>query len=92
MMKVQIREHGEDLNLQVCGRVAGCWVAELERCWRVASETHPHQSLSVDLRGVTFIDRAGEELLGSMYRQGASFQATGLLIQEIVDQITGSSK
>jgi len=92
MMKVQVRDFGEDLNLQVCGRVTGCWVDELERCWRAASETHPHQKLSVDLRGVTFIDQAGEQLLKSMYRQGASFQATGLLIQEIVDQITGSSK
>jgi len=50
------------------------------------------QKLAVDLRGVTFIDPAGEQLLKSMHRDGASFLATGLLIQEIVNQITGSAR
>jgi hypothetical protein len=46
----------------------------------------------VDLCGVTFIDRAGEDLLKRMYREGASFRAAGLLIQEVVNQVTGGAK
>lgn len=92
MLKAQYRELGDQVLLQVCGRLTGGWVAELERCWRTAMKSYPDHRLSVDLRGVTFIDPAGESLLRSMHRNGASFQASGLLIQEVVHQITGRSK
>ena len=91
-MRVQILEQGETVSLHVCGRLAGCWVPELEQCWRATRAGHPDQKLAVDLRGVTFIDPAGQHLLQSMHRDGASFLATGLLTQEIVDQVTGCSK
>jgi anti-anti-sigma regulatory factor len=92
MMKVQVRESDGEVVLQVCGRVAGCWVPELEQCWWSARASHPRAKLEVDLRGVSFIDSAGEHLLEIMHREGASFSAVGLLIQEIVNQITSSSK
>jgi hypothetical protein len=46
----------------------------------------------VDLRGVTFVDPAGKRLLQRMHREGATFLASGLLIQEVVDQVTGGSR
>ena len=92
MMKAQVREEGGSLVLQVCGRVTEGWVAELETCWCNAKASHPNQALSVDLCSVTFIDRSGEELLKRMYREGASFRAAGLLIQEVVKQVTGGAK
>jgi hypothetical protein len=92
MLKAQYRELGDQVVLQICGRLAEGWVAELERCWQTAMTDYPGHRLSVDLRGVTFIDQKGEFLLRSMHRNGASFQASGLLIQEVVHQITGSSK
>lgn len=92
MLKAQYCELGDQVVLQVCGRLAEGWVAELEQSWRTAKANYPDHRLSVDLRGVTFIDQKGESLLRSMHRDGASFQASGLLIQEVVHQITGSSK
>jgi anti-anti-sigma regulatory factor len=92
MLKAQYSELGDQVVLQVCGRLSGSWVAELERCWHAAMTNYPHHRLSVDLRGVTFVDGEGESLLRSMHRDGASFQASGLLIQEVVHQITGSSR
>ena len=92
MMKVQVRDATGGVVLQVCGRVAGCWVPELERCWMTARAEHPDTKVAVDLTGVSFIDPAGERLLASMHRAGASFSAAGVLIQEIVNQITGTSK
>jgi len=91
-MRVQVRDQGGAVSLQVCGRLAGCWVLELEECWRTLQAGCPPKRLAVDLRGVTFIDTAGERLLQSMHRQGAKLLAAGLLNQEIIDQITGSSK
>jgi anti-anti-sigma regulatory factor len=92
MMRVQVRDQGDAVSLQICGRLTGCWVPELEECWRNLQAGRSAKRLAVDLRGVTFIDTAGERLLQSMHHEGASFLVTGLLIQQIVDQITGSSK
>jgi anti-anti-sigma regulatory factor len=90
MMKIQIREMDDEVTFQVEGRLAGAWVTELEQCWRSARLTHPNARFSVDLTGVTYIDQAGRYLLQLMHRDGASFTAAGLMIQGIVDQITGT--
>jgi anti-anti-sigma regulatory factor len=90
MMKIQIREMDDEVTFQVEGRLAGAWVTELEQCWRSARPAHPNARFSVDLTGVTYIDQAGRYLLQLMHRDGASFTAAGLMIQDIVDQITGT--
>jgi hypothetical protein len=92
MMKVHFSEAGDQVTLQVCGRLAEAWVDELKKCWSAARTSHPGQHMSVDLRGVTFIDPAGESLLRLMHRDGASLVAAGLRNQEVVNQITGGSQ
>jgi anti-anti-sigma regulatory factor len=89
MMKVQVRDSHGDVTLQVCGRLADPWVKELEQCWLSSRSQYPRGAIAVDLRGVSFIDPAGERLLRSMHENGASFQTAGVLIREIVNQITG---
>ena len=88
MMLAQIREIDGRTVLQVCGRLADRWVDELDELWRAGGQ----KNISVDLRGVTFIDESGERLLRQMHREGASFLAEGLLVREVVNQITGGSK
>ena len=92
MMRAEFSELDDAIVLKVCGRLTEGWVGELEKCWRNARVSHPASRLSVDLRGVTFIDQAGEGLLNLMYRDGATFLAGGLMIREVVSQITGGSK
>lgn len=92
MMKAQLDEHGGEVTLKVCGRLAEGWVLELEKCWRAARGAHPEGAISVDLRCVTFIDHSGKALLRRMHDQGAKFLAAGLLNQEVVNQVTGGSK
>lgn len=88
MMLARFREINGRTVLQVSGRLGDGWVTELEECWRA----RPDKRISVDLRGVTFIDLSGERLLRRMHREGATFLAEGLLIREVVNQITGGSK
>ena len=85
-MKAQFRERDGEIVLHVCGRLAEGWVDELEKSWR------EHKTRLVDLRGVSFVDPAGRKLLQRMHREGAKFVASGLLVQEVVDQVTGGSK
>jgi len=88
MMRAQFLEIEGHPVLQVCGRLAEGWVQELEDFWRAGKKDH----ISVDLRGVTFIDESGARLLRRMYRDGATFLAGGVLVREVVNQITGGSK
>jgi len=88
MMKIEIGEDAGQLTLKVEGRLAGPWVCEMERCWRTARRNYPSGRFLVDLTDVTYIDQAGQYLLQLMHGDGASFVATGLMTQSIVNQIT----
>jgi len=83
-MKIETRESGEELTVQIEGRLAGVWVPELEQCWRAASVDHPDRKISVDLSGVTCVDQAGQYLLLLMLRDGVSFIGAGLAMNEVL--------
>ena len=87
MMKIQMKESDGQLTLQVEGRLAGAFVPELETCWQAARGNQPSRKISVDLKSVTCIDRAGRSLLQLMHRNGVGFVRAGLAIQDIVEQV-----
>jgi anti-anti-sigma regulatory factor len=87
MMKIEIQEAGDRLILQVEGRLAGAFVPELENCWRRAQSARPDRRISVDLKNVTCVDRAGRYLLQLMYASGVPFLRAGLTIQDILEQV-----
>lgn len=88
MMLARVNQIDGHPVLQVSGRLAAGWVRELEQFWH----GEQNKRILVDLRGVTFIDESGERLLRRMHRDGARFLSGGLLVREVVDQITGGSK
>ena len=47
---------------------------------------------AVDLTGVTFIDQAGRYLLQLLHRDGVRFVASSLMLQDILDHITGTTE
>ena len=65
MLRIQLLDQQDGTaTLQLAGRVAGPWVHELSRsCDRILGVGG---ALNVDLREVTFVDRAGVELLRSL--------------------------
>jgi hypothetical protein len=92
MMKIQMNEFDDLLVLQVEGRLAGAFVPELENCWRAARAGTPGRKVSVDLKSVTCIDRAGRCLLQLMHSEGVGFLRAGLAVQDILEQITGQAE
>lgn len=87
MMKIEIHESPDSVVLKVEGRLAGAFAAELERCWKAARESQPERAISVDLKNVTCVDRAGRYLLQLMHRNGVPFLRAGLAVQDILEQI-----
>lgn len=66
----------EEWNL--CGRLDGPWVDELHSVWQRIREHVPRVHPVVDLKEVTFIDEAGEQLLREMQSAGADLVAKGV--------------
>ena len=91
MLKITLHEATGQPCLELEGRLAGAWVCELEHCWRTAKASHPNRTLAVNLTGVTFIDQAGWYLLQLMHRDGVRLVGSGLMRQDIVDHIRGST-
>ena len=91
MLKITIHEAAGPLRIELEGRLAGAWVCELEHCWHTAQASHPNRTLAVDLTGVTFIDQAGRYLLQWMHRDGVRLVGSGLLLQDLLDHIRGST-
>jgi anti-anti-sigma regulatory factor len=91
MLKITIHDANGQLRVELEGRLAGAWVDELEHCWHTAKASHPNRKYSVDLTGVTFIDQAGRYFLQLMHRDGVSLVASGLMLQDILDHISGST-
>jgi anti-anti-sigma regulatory factor len=87
MMKIQVKEIDDRLILEVEGRLAGAFVPELEDCWQAARANDPRRKISVDLRNVTCVDRAGRYLLQLMHGNGVVFLRAGLAIQDILEQV-----
>jgi anti-anti-sigma regulatory factor len=87
MMKIQMRELDDQLILQVEGRIAGDFVPELEHCWQAARVNQPSRQISVCLKGVTCVDRAGRRLLQLMHSSGVGFRRAGLATQDILEQV-----
>jgi hypothetical protein len=87
MMKIQMKEADGVLTLQVEGRLAGAFVPELESCWQAARADWPGRRISVDLKGVTCIDRSGRYLLQLMYGSGVRFLRAGLAVQDTLEEV-----
>jgi anti-anti-sigma regulatory factor len=87
MIKIQAAQFDDRVVLEVCGRIAGAFVPELQRAWRSALAERPGCQVLIDLQQVTCVDRAGRALLQSMHRSGAGFLRAGIATQDILEQI-----
>lgn len=87
MLRIDLYESDGAKNMVLAGKLAGPWVAELEKSWEGAGS----QKVEVDLSRVTFMDDAGKDLVFRMRQAGVKFVGTGLigrfLCKEIEDQI-----
>jgi hypothetical protein len=79
---------GEQWNL--CGQLSGPWVDELRSVWRRIREHARRANAVVDLKEVTFIDEAGEQLLAEMQNAGADFVATGVEHKHLLANLNGT--
>ncbi len=64
MLRISIQDGQESTTLKVEGKLIGPWIGELTREWSNLIPFPRGKKLSLDLRGMTFVDRNGVEALG----------------------------
>jgi hypothetical protein len=69
MLRITVQDGEESRTIKLEGRIAGPWVAELERVWRSLAPSFDRKRLHLDLRSVDFVDAAGGLLLGEIYKE-----------------------
>jgi len=77
--------------LKLEGRLAGPWVAELDRLWEQTSPARGGKKLALDLRETTFADAGGIRTLRLIYSQtGAAILAGTPWTQYLAEEVTRS--
>jgi hypothetical protein len=93
MLRVSYSDASGEQRWSLCGALTGPWVDELRSAWlqargRQARERTPRAHAVIDLRNVTFIDEAGEELLQEMQSAGAELIAAGVENKDLIANLT----
>ena len=88
MLKISARRNDSTTVLELQGRLAGPWVAELARVWSERPVDGPEDTVVVDLADVTFVDESGQELLTAICRAGATLTGAGCLTTSMLEEIT----
>jgi hypothetical protein len=69
MLRITANGDGVIATLKLEGRVVGDWIPECLKAWQSLIPVIKNKPLCVDLRGVTFVDRNGKQLLAEIYRK-----------------------
>jgi ABC-type transporter Mla MlaB component len=72
VLKITIHDSADECRFQLAGALAGPPVRELAQTWETARSTTRGRRTTIDLRGVTQKDAAGEALLEEMFRAGVA--------------------
>ena len=87
MLRVTRRDELNAIDFKLEGKLTGSWVEVMEQAWSQALQESGGKPIRVDLTAVTYVDARGLELLGQIYRGGATLHATTCLAKGIVEDI-----
>jgi hypothetical protein len=87
VLKITITETPEEMRWVLQGRLAEPWVTEVKASWTEVRRTHEGCHCVVDLTDITCIGKGGEELLRSMFNEGAQFIASGFYIKNVLEEL-----
>jgi hypothetical protein len=87
MLRITIAETPAEQKWTVEGRLVHPWISELKSTWVRTKTARRERKCVLDLSGVTFIDKSGENVLAELCKQGAELIATGCYTRHVVDDI-----
>jgi hypothetical protein len=92
VLKIIITETPTEIRWVLQGRLFGSQVTEVKGNWRIANRMRKGRACTMDLEGLTFIDKRGKKLLRAMSIDGAQFIADGLSNSDLIEELKISNK
>ena len=78
--------------LKLEGNLGGPWVDELLNCWKDAAARAHGKTIQIDMRGVSYVDQRGRNLLLRMEREGAALVECSDFIERLLHTKDGQQK
>lgn len=72
MLRISVTDNTNSTTVKLEGKVVGPWVEELRTCWLSLATSLGTRALCLDLRGVSFVDAEGKELLREIYQKNSA--------------------
>ena len=87
MLRISVNQNQKLCIVKLEGKLAGLWVAELERVWLSLLLEMNSTPISLDLRDLNFADKGGRNLLRQIHMQsGAEFLADSPLTRSYAEE------
>ena len=91
-LRISIQENDKSIGFVLVGRLAGPWVAELERAWKDVAPRLDEKKLSLDVRDLTYSDAGGKRVLRDMFvRNGVEFVTSNDWSHHLAEEIKDSN-
>jgi hypothetical protein len=91
VLRISIKDDAIAATLKVEGKVVGPWAIELAKTWHDLWDSASQKRLVLDIRGMTFADHKGTQILREIVRAtGAEVIADSPLTQYFANQATGN--
>ncbi len=88
MLRISVKSADGWVDMRLEGKVIGPWVEECQRTWESIRPELQAKKLRLDLRGMTFMDGRGTELLREIRRaSGAEVLADSPLTKYFAERI-----
>jgi hypothetical protein len=78
--------------LKLEGKLGGPWVDELQNCWTEFAAGANRSAIKIDMRGVSYVDHRGRNLLLRMEREGAALAECSDFIQQLLHAGDGHTR
>jgi hypothetical protein len=92
VLKISIKTDSPVAALKIEGKLVGAWAMELGKTWQDLWESARRMPLQLDIRGVTFADQKGTQILREIVRAtGAEILSDSPLTQYFANQATSSA-
>jgi ABC-type transporter Mla MlaB component len=92
MLRITVAETATEQRWTLEGRLVEPWVAELKTNWKNRHRAQNGRTCTVDLSGVTFIDKSGLRLLRTISKEGTRFTAKGIYTKHVLEQLKTNTR
>ncbi len=85
-LRIIIQDNAGTLEIELIGRLAGPWVAELEGAWGQIEAHGGSRAAVLNLRNLTYADEAGKHILRRIFELTRAHIVTGSPLAEYLAQ------